>query len=236
MSSRRSGSLRHNSKRRRQRGNPGTDAPMSSASGPGIGREQARELARRELARSIYRPSLLSRLWHDFARWLSSLVSGNQVGEPNWLAVVVLAVVVVLAAVAAFYWLGSPSASRRNRAEPVIGSRSRTAAEYRRTAGQLAASGNFQEAIAELVRAIAADLAAREILLAKPARTADELAAEAALAFPAESGELAEAARLFDEVRYGGRPGSQAGYARVQSLDSRLVSAAPESRPDLATV
>lgn len=208
---------------------------MSSASGPGIGRDQARELARRELARSIYRPSLLSRWWHDILRWLSSVISPTRVGEPNWLAVALLTAVVILAAFAVFYWLGSPSASRRDRTEPVIGGTPRTAAEYRRAAERLAASGNYQEAIAELVRAIAADLEAREILLAKAARTADELAAEAALAFPAESGELAAAARLFDEVRYGGRPGSQAGYARVQGLHGRLASAAPVSRPDLAT-
>jgi len=207
---------------------------MSNAGGPGIGRDQARDLARRELARSIYRPSLLSRWWHDVLRWLSSLLSASHSGEPNWLAVAALIVVLILAAAAAFYWLGSPSASRRSRAEPVIGARPRTAAEYRRGAGQLAANGNYQEAIAELVRAIAADLEAREILLAKPARTADELAAEAALAFPAESGELAAAARLFDEVRYGGRAGSAAGYARVQSLDSRLASATPETRSGLA--
>jgi hypothetical protein len=207
---------------------------MTTASGPGIGRDHARDLARRELARSIYRPSLLSRWWHDIVRWLSSVLYPTHAGEPNWLAVGVLAVVVVLAALAAFYWLGAPSASRRNHAEPVISSRMRTAADYRRAAEQLAASGKYQEAIAELVRAIAADLEAREILLAKPARTADELAAEAALAFPAETGELAAAARLFDEVRYGGRPGSQAGYAEVQSLDSRLAAAAPEARTDLA--
>jgi hypothetical protein len=150
-------------------------------------------------------------------------------------AVAVLAVVVVLGAFALFYWLGSPSASRRNRAVPVIGGRPRTAAEYRRSGEQLAASGNYREAIAELVRAIATDLEAREILLVKPARTADELAAEAAAAFPAESGELAAVARLFDEVRYGGRPGSEAGYARVRSLDSRLETAAPKSSTDLAT-
>jgi hypothetical protein len=208
---------------------------MSSASGPGIGRDQARELARRELARSIYRPSLLSRWWHDFVQWLSSVFNPTQAGEPNWLAVAVLAVVVVLGLFAAFYWLGSPSASRRNRGEPVIRGRPRTAADYRRSAERLAATGNYQEAIAELVRAIAADLEAREILLAKPARTADELATEAAATFPAETGELAAVARLFDEVRYGGRPGSQAGYERVQSLDSRLASTAPEPHADLAT-
>jgi hypothetical protein len=208
---------------------------MSSASGPGIGRDQARELARRELARSIYRPSLVSRWWHDIVHWLSSVFHPTQAGEPNWLAVAVLAAVVVLAAFAAFYWLGSPSASGRNRGEPVIPGRPRTAADYRHAAEQLAATGDYQEAIAELVRAIAADLEARDILLARPARTADELAAEAAMAFPAESGELYAVARLFDEVRYGGRPGSQAGYERVQRLDSRVSSSAPESRTDLAT-
>jgi hypothetical protein len=147
----------------------------------------------------------------------------------------VLTAVLVLAAFVSFYWLGSPRASRRSRGEPVLHGRPRTAADYRRSAEQLAAVGNYQEAIIELVRAIAADLEAREILLARPARTADELAAEAAAAFPAESGELGAVARLFDEVRYGGRPGSQAGYERAQRLDSRVASAAPESRTDLAT-
>jgi len=204
---------------------------MTSATGPGIGRDQARDLARHELARSIYRPSLLSRWWHDILRWLGGLGPG----EPNWLAVAVLAVVVVLAAVGAYYWIGSPRASRQTRAEPVIGRKPRTAAEYRSAAEQLAASGNYHEAIAELVRAIATDLETREILLPKLARTADELAAEAAVSFPDESGELAAVARLFDDVRYGGRPGSQAGYERVQRLDIRLASTAPQPRTDLAT-
>jgi len=204
---------------------------VTGASGPGIGREQARDLARRELARAIYRPSLLSRWWQDFQRWLSSL--RGPAGEPNWLAVAVLVVIVVLALSAAFYWLGSPSASRRKRAEPIMGDRPRTAAQYRRAAEELAASGNHQEAIAELVRAIAADLEAREILLRRTARTADELAAEAAMAFPEEAAELAAAARLFDEVRYGGRPGSQAGYTRIQRLDGRLASATPQAQAGL---
>lgn len=206
---------------------------MTIASGPGIGREQARELARRELAKSIYRPSLLSRWWHNIVRWLASLFRPVHAGEPNWLAITLLAVIVVVALSAALYWLGSPSASRRARSAPVIGDKPRTAAEYRRAAEELAASGNYQGAITELVRAIAADLEAREILVARTARTADELAAEAAHAFPAESAELAAAARLFDEVRYGGRPGSRSGYDRVRSLDTRLASAAAGVRTAL---
>jgi hypothetical protein len=208
---------------------------MTGASGPWIGRDQARELARRELAKSIYRPSLLSRWWHDIVHWLSSLFGPIHAGEPNWLAVAVLAVIVALALLVTLYWLGSPRASRRDRPAPIIGTKPRTAAEYRRAAEELAASGDFQGAITELVRAIAADLEAREILVPRITRTADELAAEVTHAFPAESAELAAAARLFDEVRYGGRPGSRSGYDRVRSLDTRLASGAPEVRTALST-
>src|SRR5262245_46555831 len=104
---------------------------MTRAGGPGVGRDQARELARRELARSIYRPSLLSRWWHDIARWLSSLFSPSRVGEPDWLIVAVLAVVVIVAVVAVLYWLGSPRASRRQLAAPVTTRRPRSAAQHR---------------------------------------------------------------------------------------------------------
>src|SRR5215467_13256043 len=138
MSSRRSGSPRYRSRRRLQRGSARTGASVISVGAQGIGRDQARELARRELARSIYRPSLLSRWWHDILRWLHSVVSPTRVGEPNWLAVAALSAVVIVAAAAAFYWLGSPRASRRSQAEPVIAGKPRTAAEYRSTAAQLA--------------------------------------------------------------------------------------------------
>jgi hypothetical protein len=208
---------------------------MTSTGGPGIGRDHARELARRELARSIYRPSLLSRLGDDIGKWLSSLFGPVRGGEPNWLAIALLVLVVVAAVIAAAYWLGPPAASRRSQPAPVLAGRPRTAAQYRNAAEKLAASGNYQEAIAEMVRAIAAELEARDILPPKPARTADELAAEAALAFPDESAELIAVTRLFDDVRYGGRPGSQAGYGRVRALDSRLTAARPRARDGLAT-
>lgn len=207
---------------------------MTTASGPGIGRDQARELARRELARSIYRPSLLSRVGHDIARWLSSLFNPVRGGELNWLALALLALVLAMAVIAVVYWLGSPAGGRRSPPAPVLGGRPQTAAQYRSAAEQLAASGNYREAIVEIVRATAADLEARDILPPKPARTADELAAEAGLAFPDESAELMAVTRLFDEVLYGGRPGSQTSYDRARTLDSRLASARPQVRDVLA--
>jgi Domain of unknown function (DUF4129) len=196
------------------------------AGGPGIGRIPARNLARRELARSMYHPSWLARVIRDIGNWLSSLLSTGPGGRPSWWAIVLLSVVVLAAIAAVLYWLGPARLTRRLGSQPLVGDRTMTAAEYRDAAESLAGGGNYQAAIIERVRAIAAALDARGILLPRPARTAAELAAETAAVFPAETAGLVRAARLFDEVRYGGRVGTQAGYAEVTGLDLRLDAAA----------
>lgn len=196
------------------------------AAGPGIGRGPARNLARRELAQSMYRPSWLARVLGDIGRWLSSLVSPSAGGRLSWWGVAVLCAVLLAAVAAVLYWLGPASLARRLRRQPVVSGRARTAAEYRDAADRLAVAGNYEGAIIERVRAIAADLEARGILLPRPARTAAELAAEAAALFPAEATGLAAAGRLFDEVRYGGRAGTPAGYAEVTAVDLRLQTTA----------
>ncbi|WP_449066361.1 DUF4129 domain-containing protein, partial [Planomonospora algeriensis] len=58
------------------------------------------------------------------------------------------------------------------------------------------------------LRAVARDLEERAVVEELPGRTADELAAEAGRALPGFAGELAEAARLFDDVTYGDLPGT----------------------------
>ena len=62
-------------------------------------------------------------------------------------------------------------------------------------------------------------------------RTADEMAAEAGLALPAEAAALRDAARMFDDICYGERPGTAAGYALVSDLDTRIKAAAPSPAP-----
>jgi Domain of unknown function (DUF4129) len=196
------------------------------AGGPGIGRIPARNLARRELAQSMYRPSWLARVLGDIGHWFSSLVSPSAGGRVSWWGVALLCAVLLTGVAAALYWLGPASLTRRLRGQPVVSGRARTAAEYRDAADRLAVAGSYQGAIIERIRAIAADLEARGILLPRPARTAAELAAEAGMVFPAEAAGLAAAGRLFDEVRYGGRAGTQPGYAGVTALDLRLQAAA----------
>ena len=136
----------------------------------------------------------------------------------------------VLAAVGILAWIGPARRTRRGRAAAVLGSRPMSAAEHRRSAEQLAAAGDYAGAIVERMRALAVDLEARD-LAPRAGRTATELAAEAAAALrsgaagpAAITDGLARAARLFEDVRYGGRPGTRAGYEQVRDTDTRIAA------------
>jgi hypothetical protein len=200
------------------------------AGGPLVGRLRGSQLARRELARSIYHPSLVSRIWARVLKWLESLVPHTASGGLNWLAVVLLGIGLIALLGAAGYVAGSPSVDRRYRGAVVEG-RPKSAAEHRSAADGFAAAGDYKSAIIERVRAIAADLESRHILPPRPGRTAAELGAETALAIPAEATALGDATRLFDDVRYGDRPGSQAGYQQVRDLDLRLQAVPIQAVP-----
>jgi Domain of unknown function (DUF4129) len=189
--------------------------------GPLVGRSQGSQLARRELARAIYHPPLLSRLAARFVNWLESLALHGPPGSLNWLAVALLGIGVLALLGVAGYIAGSARVGRRYRAAVVEG-RLMSAAEHRSAADAFAAAGDYPSAIIERVRAIAVDLESRQILPPRAGRTAAELGAEAAAAIPAEATALGNATRLFDDVRYGGRPGSQAGYQQVRDLDLRI--------------
>ena len=191
------------------------------SSGPLVGRLRGNQLARRELARAIYHPSLVSRLWVRLVNWLESLVLHTPAGSLNWVAVILLGIGVLALLGAVGYIAGSARVDRRYRAAVVEG-RPMSAAEHRSAADGFAAAGDYQSAIIERVRAIAVDLESRQILPPRPGRTAAELGAETALAIPAEATALGHATRLFDDARYGGHPGSQAGYHQVRDLDLRI--------------
>jgi hypothetical protein len=200
------------------------------AGGPLVGRLRGSQLARRELARSIYHPSLVSRIWARVLKWLELLVPHNASGGLNWLAVVLLGIVVIALLGAVGYIAGSARVDRRYRGAVVDG-RLKSAAEHRSAADGFAAAGDYKSAIIERVRAIAADLESRQILPPRPGRTAAELGAETALAIPAEAAALGDATRLFDDVRYGDRPGSQAGYQQVRDLDLRIQAVPIQAVP-----
>lgn len=206
-------------------------ALAAATGGPSlIHRGPARQLARQELARSLYRLPWWERAEHAISRWLASLgtLGGAQL---SWSAVIVLIAVAVLAAAGLLAWVGPARRTRRRRAAAVLGDRPMSAAEHRRSAEQLAAAADYAGAIVERMRALAVDLEARGILAPRAGRTATELAAEAAAALRGEAAGqpeiaagLTRAARLFEDVRYGGRPGTRAGYEQVRDTDTRIAA------------
>jgi hypothetical protein len=209
-------------------------APVIFLATPGpIGRDQARELARHELHRSIYHrdePSILDRVLQKITDWLDSLLNrlpGNHAGGGgSWEALVVLLVLLILVAAAVWWRAGN---IRRNAAERggLLEDRPTNADDHRAQAELHAAAGEWAHAIRERLRAIARDLEERAILEPRPGRTADELAVEAGDALPGHADDLTAGVRVFDDVWYGGRTADADGYRRLSELDDRLRTARP---------
>jgi hypothetical protein len=197
---------------------------VTSGPPPGIGRLPAQQLARRELARSIYQPSVWQRLVHAVEHWLNSVLGPLGPAHGGWWTLIVIIVVLVLVIAGVLAWIGPARRSRRQRSAPVLAGGALSAADHRRNAERLLADGDVAGAIVERVRAIAVELESRGVLAARPGRTATELAAEAADALPASAAGLRVAARQFDDVRYGGRRGTLAGYAQVRDLDLSIAA------------
>jgi hypothetical protein len=187
---------------------------------PGIRRVPAQRLARRELLKAIYRPSLLHRILDAINRWLNSRLGAGPQGSDVWLIVLIVVAAVIVISVAVY--LGPARRSRRRAVAAVLTGSQLSAGDHRRLSQRLAADGDFAGAMVERVRAIAVELESRGILLPRPGRTASELAGEAAIALPASAAALHKAARLFDDVRYGERAGTLAGYERVRHLDASI--------------
>ncbi len=187
------------------------------STGPEIGRHAAQQLARQELAKLAAEPLWL-RILADIAALFGA--GTNQI-PTGWFGIVLLIVVLaaVIAVVLAFV---RPAKRRRLRTGAVLGGRPKTARDYRQAARQLAATGDYSEAVLEGVRAIAAEIDERGILPPRLGRTADELAREAGRELPGLAGELAVVTRLFDDIRYGGRSGTRAGYELVSRVDSAV--------------
>ncbi|QYC38850.1 hypothetical protein Nocox_06115 [Nonomuraea coxensis DSM 45129] len=195
-----------------------------------IGREEAARRAAEELLKAPYEreslPDMLLRRFNQFLGDLADAAFGNGPVGGIIASVVILALVVAVTVLVSWQ-LRRMSRRRRLVTGGLYGERARTADEHRRAAERLAGEGRWSEAIQERLRAIARDLEERALVDGMPGRTADELAAEAAAALPDLAGELAAAARSFDEVTYGGVPGTPDAYATMTGLDERLRQSRP---------
>ncbi|WP_405694305.1 DUF4129 domain-containing protein [Streptomyces sp. NBC_01185] len=190
----------------------------------------AREAARDELSDPMYHehdPNLLERGLDRFWDWIGDLFSGAAgaaPGGPLGLVVLVLAAVGLLAAL---WWrLGTPQRALRS-PETLFDSTTRNASDHRAAATAHAEARRWTEAVQERMRALVRSLEDRAVLDPRPGRTADEAAAEAGRLLPAHAGRLRAAARVFDDVTYGGRTADEAAYAALTTLDLDLGAARP---------
>ncbi|MEU9000229.1 DUF4129 domain-containing protein [Streptomyces caniferus] len=194
----------------------------------------AREAAERELSDPRYHQhdpnpiqQALDWLWERIGE-LFSAAAGTTPG--GWIGLLAIAASVVLLLIALRLRLGAvrrtPTTSGALFAEAP-----RTAAEHRSAADRHAAEGRWNQAIQDRMRALVLALEERTLLTPGPGRTADEASTEAGRAFPAHADRLRTAARTFDDVTYGGRPGTEEAYTLLTALDTDLQHA----KPDLAT-
>jgi hypothetical protein len=196
-----------------------TDIPID------VSRDAAQNAANRELSDPIYHnePSLLDRVVHWIGQRIDDLFGAvNQVVPGGILGLVVIAAVVVVVIVVvrtrAGHLIRTPSAA-------VFTGKVLSARDYRRAADEAAANGDLALAVRERFRAIARGLEERGVLDPRSGRTVDELAREAGAILPAFKDSLRSAARLFDDVWYGGRTATHDGYQRLVELDLALDGA-----------
>jgi hypothetical protein len=193
-----------------------------------IDREAAHEAAQRELAKPIYPKASLT---ERFSEWLQDLlyriVQEGSALPGGWFTITVLLIILAVAIVVAVRMARRTMRTNRGGEHALFDSRVLTASAHRATAEQHAAEGNWAAAIRHRLRAVARQLEENGVLNPVPGRTATELARDAGGAVGDLAGELMHAANAFNDVTYGERPGTPAGYRIIAELDDRLRSRGP---------
>jgi Domain of unknown function (DUF4129) len=183
--------------------------------------EQGRAWARAELAGPEYEhPSLVRRA----LAWLIDRLLDLPL--PHGSGTAITGTLVVGALVALLAWAvrraGGPLGRRRSAPEAVFDDAPRSAAWHRAAADAAAAAGDLRTAVLERFRAVVRELEERAVVAEQPGRTAGEAAQAAASRLPALGERLTVGARIFDDVRYGGRPATAAMDDALRDLDAAL--------------
>jgi Domain of unknown function (DUF4129) len=208
----------------------GTPHPIGAGVPVGIGRDEARELARRELADPAYddEPSLVERIITWVLDRIDDLLSGAASLSPGrWLALIALIALLVGTVLA----LGRAVRSRARRstdAAAVFPTAPRSAAEHVAAADAAAARADWSTAVVERFRGIVRQLEERGVIDVRAGRTAEEVAAEAGSVLPACADDLVRGAVVFDRIRYGGMTASPDDDALLRRLAQQCMRARPE--------
>ena len=188
-----------------------------------LDRDEARELAERELAHPRYDsdPTLLQRALEWVTEKINELLSaaGGTLSGPAGLLLLALIVVAVTAILLRYSRLAR---RRRSNAESVFGATRRSAREYRAAADAAAEAGRWPDAVIERFRAIIADLEERALIDVRPGMTADEATRAAGHALPGLSSDLPQAAALFDAVYYGGLAATRDDDRRLRAVEEAV--------------
>ncbi|MQA77084.1 MAG: DUF4129 domain-containing protein [Streptosporangiales bacterium] len=197
-----------------------------------IGRDEARRAAQEELRKAIYqdaKPTPFERWLERLTEFIDKILSATEdTTVSGWVGIAVLVALVVLVVVLIWRRAGTVQRTqRRARAALLETGGAMTAAEQRAAATRHAGSEEWAEAIRARMRAIALGLEERALLDRRPGRTADEVATDAARSLPGHVDELRAAARIFDDVWYGGRSGSRTSYDEITRVDERVRDAKP---------
>ncbi|ULE35014.1 DUF4129 domain-containing protein [Mycobacterium sp. IDR2000157661] len=188
-----------------------------------IDSDTAYDAAQRELSKPIYpKPSLTERLLDWLNDLLFRLLAEGASVPGGWLTITVLLILLVTALVVAVRIARRTMRTSRGRDQSLFGGHDLSAAEHRAAAEHSAAEGDWAAAIRHRLRAVARQLEESGILDAVPGRTATELARDTGRALPDLHDELEVAAIAFNDVTYGDRPGTEAGYRMVEDLDRHL--------------
>jgi hypothetical protein len=191
-----------------------------------ISRDEARDAALRELSDPVYQdaePSWFAQAVRWLLQRLEDLLTSVSSVLPGGLWSLVIMVLVLLAiAVGVRLKVGKVA---RTPGASIFGERVLSAADHRRAAEAAAAQGDLAEAVRERFRAIVRALEERRVLDERSGRTVDEVAREAGRRLPEHATALRAAARLFDDVCYGGHPATADGYQTLVNLDLSLDGA-----------
>ena len=195
---------------------------IDTVGGPPITRDGARTAAHRELSKAIYHrydDPWPVRAFKAVQHWVGQLFDEAAKHSPGGGAGAVALLVAAAILLVALRWRLGPLRRNARLDRAVLGGTTTTAAEHRRQATDAARRDDWSAAIVSRMRALARGLEEQGELPDRPGRTADELAAEVAAGRPDATDVVTRAARIFDEVAYGGRAGSAEAYAAVVAAD-----------------
>lgn len=200
------------------------DGPPLDPSSP-----EAQQWVHDELANGQYltEPSW----WQRFVEWLMEHLGGGSGWfglPPAWTVVLVVAVLLGVVALVVLRVVRPEAAVRRGSGTGrAVDDEGLRAADYRARAREATARADWDAALLDSYRALAASAVERTLLTELPGRTAHEVAVVLAPVFPDHAAALTSAASAFDDVRYGHRRTTRAQAVATTELDAELLRTRP---------